>query len=78
MTTFARALVGILPAWRRLGRPDLPLWAFLGPRPRLQRVEMLRAELRCEMCDLQAHCKRRIAAGAFTPPKSCPNADLFA
>jgi len=71
MTTFAHALLGVLPAWRFDRR--LPLRAFL---PRRARVERLQA-LRCESCLLQPPCRKRIAAGAFRPPRGCPNAGLF-
>ena len=73
-------LIGILPAWRRLmgGGPDLPVWGFLRRRGiGLETVPTLQAELRCEVCDSKAQCKRLLAEGGDVPAH-CPNAELFA
>jgi hypothetical protein len=78
MTRFAHALFGILPAWRRLCDPHLPPWGFHRQRFRLPRVEALRAELRCGLCDTRARCRSRIARGRTGPVAGCPNASLFA
>ena len=77
----AGALLGILPAWRRLmtGGRDLPVWGFL--RRRGAGVEgraALQAEMRCEMCDSKAQCRLLLANGADAPVTGCPNAKLFA
>jgi hypothetical protein len=71
MTPFAHGLLGALPAWRFDRR--LPLWAFL---PRGARVERMQA-LRCASCQVHVSCRRRIAAGAFSPPRACPNVQLL-
>jgi hypothetical protein len=76
MTRFAHALFGILPAWSRLCRRDLPLWRFYRRR-RLERLDALRAELRCRICELRARCRGRIARGFARPAASCPNVRLF-
>jgi hypothetical protein len=77
MTTFARTLFAVLPAWRPLRSRGLPLWLFLGPHARLSRVEALRADVRCAACDRQSLCRRRAARGASRPPAGCPNAEFF-
>lgn len=78
MTSFARALLGILPAWRRLGGHRLPVWGFLKRRgARVERLEALQAGLRCEMCDSKTQCIRRLAAGSDAPMPGCPNLELF-
>lgn len=74
------ALIGLLPAWRRLmaGAKDLPVWGFLGRRGvRLERFSALRAVLRCEVCDSKPQC-RRLLAECAQAPAHCPNAELFA
>ena len=78
MTRFAHALFGILPAWRRLCDPYLPLWSFHRRRSRLERLEALRAELRCRLCDTRAYCRSRVARRRARAPAACPNASLFA
>lgn len=74
------ALVGVLPAWRRLmgGAADLPIWGFLRRRGiGLGAIPVLQAELRCEVCDAKEQCRRLFAEGAGVPAQ-CPNAELFA
>jgi hypothetical protein len=78
MTSFVRALFGILPGWRPLRDQSLPLWHFVRRRACLPRLEALRAELRCRGCDARALCASRIARGCAKPPARCPNARLFA
>jgi hypothetical protein len=78
MTRFAHALLGILPAWRRLCHRDLSLWSYFMRRYRLERLDALRAELRCRVCDLRARCRGRIARGLVRPAAGCPNARMFA
>ena len=78
MTRFAHALFGILPAWRRLCDPYLPLWSFHRRRSRLERLEALRAEFRCRLCHARAYCRSRIARRRARPAAGCPNASLFA
>lgn len=74
------ALVGVLPAWRRLmgGATDLPVWGFLRRRGiGLGTIPVLQAELRCEVCDAKVQCRRLLAQGESVPA-DCPNAELFA
>lgn len=77
MTRFAHALFGILPAWRRLCDQHLPLWGFRRRRSRLHRLEALRAELRCSLCDARARCRSRMARRRARPVAGCPNVELF-
>ena len=78
MSSFARTLFAVLPAWRPLRNRRLPFWMFFGPYARLPRVEALRADVRCAACGWQARCRRRVARGANKPPDGCPNAERFA
>jgi hypothetical protein len=74
------ALVGVLPAWRRVvgGGQGLPVWGFLRRRgTRLERAAALAVEIRCEMCDSKARCGLLLAAGERTPGAPCPNLELF-
>lgn len=77
MTTFAHVLYGLLPEWRSLCDRCLPLWSFRR-RARLSRLEALRAERRCRLCDARTQCRSRIARHLSRPVAGCPNAQLFA
>jgi hypothetical protein len=78
MTRFAHALFALLPAWRPLRRPELPLWRFPRRRSLLARLDALRAELRCEKCAARADCRARLSRRCLKPVASCANAQLFA
>jgi len=76
----AAAMLGILPAWRRVWSENarLPVRRFLHRRgTQLVRREALEAELRCGLCASKATCNRLLAAGAKAPLAGCPNARLL-
>ena len=76
----AAAMLGILPAWRRVWSENarLPVRRFLRMRDtQLVRREALEAELRCGLCASKAACNRLLAAGAKAPLAGCPNARLL-
>jgi hypothetical protein len=78
MTAFSRALLAILPAWRSLVDHRLPLWGFMTRRGSgIGRAQILRAELRCAVCDWQAACRQRLARGRHKPGRRCPNAAIL-
>ena len=78
MTRFSQALAAIVPVWRHFCDSGLPLWALLGRRSRsLRRLDALKAELRCQRCDLKPSCRRRVRGGIPVPARGCPNAELF-
>lgn len=78
MTRFAHALFALLPGWRRLRRPDLPLWRFPRRRSLLPRLDALRAELRCEKCAARADYCAYLSRRRLKPVANCANAQLFA
>ncbi len=83
----AGLLLGVLPPWRRLmsGGAELPIWKFLlnqgirraDAEEEIGQRALRQAELRCFVCNARRECVRRLAAGAATPARDCPNAGLF-
>ncbi len=75
----AGLLVGILPDWRKLVGHRLPIHAFLRRQGAQvdDRDALVRAEMRCAVCEASAQCERRLAAGADSPLAGCPNSELL-
>ena len=65
------ALLGVLPAWRRLvsGGEDPPIRKLLGRRGQSPSFD---AVVRCALCAGRQECAKRA-----TPLEDCPNAALF-